>query len=68
MSMDYGIFGQIESQEQVAQVLVIRERRRIMTWADFVPLKGSEFPWIAQRATTSRQLEHWSVKKGVRLW
>ena len=51
MSMDYGFFGEGESEEQVSLVLVIRERRLKMTWAD----GGSEkkernFPWIAKRA------------------
>ena len=50
VSMDYGFLGEKESEEQVASVLVIRERRHKMTWAMLVPRKGTEFPWIAKRA------------------
>ena len=50
VSMDYGFFGERESEEQVSLVLVIRERRHKMTWAMFVLRQGTEFPWIATRA------------------
>ena len=48
--MDDGFFGEKESEEQVAHVFVIRERRHTMTWAMLVPIKGTEFPWTAKRA------------------
>ena len=50
MSMDYGFFGERETEEQVSPVLVIREGRHKTTWAMLVPRKGAEFPWIAKRA------------------
>ena len=59
MSMDYGFLGERESEEQVTPVLVSRERRHKMTRAVLVPRKGTEFLWIAKRATTSRPLERW---------
>ena len=37
VSMDHGFFGERESEEQVALVLVIRERRHKITWAMLVP-------------------------------
>ena len=52
VSMDNGFLGERESEEQVSLVLVIRERRHKMTWAIVVPRKGTECPWIAQRAAT----------------
>ena len=48
--MDYGFFGEKESEEQVTLELVIRERRHKMTWAMLVPGKGTEFLWIAKGA------------------
>ena len=36
--------GDRESEDRVSPVLVIRERRRKMTWAMLVPRKGTEFP------------------------
>ena len=36
--------GERESEDRVGPVLVIRERRRKMTWAMLVPRKGTEFP------------------------
>ena len=50
VSMDCGFLGERESEEQVAPVLVIRERRPKMTWAMLVPRKRTEFPWSAKRA------------------
>ena len=51
-----------ESEEQVAPVLVIRERRYKMTWAMLVPRKGTEFSGIAERAAKFiDQLGHNSV-------
>ena len=46
--MDCGFFGKGEGEEQVSPVLVIRRHK--VTWAMFVPRKGTEFPWIAKRA------------------
>ena len=43
VSMDHGFLGERESEEHVSPVLVIRERRRKMTWAMLVPRKGKEF-------------------------
>ena len=50
VSMDFGFFGEKESEEQMTLLLVIRERRHTMTWAMLVLRKGTEFPWIAKRA------------------
>ena len=51
-----------ESEEQVAPVLVIRERSYKMTWAMLVPRKGTEFSGIAERAAKFiDQLGHNSV-------
>ena len=50
VSMDYGVLGERESEDRVSAVLVIWERRHKMTWAMLVPRKGTEFPWIANRA------------------
>ena len=50
VSMDYGFFGEWESEEQVTHVLVIREWRHTRTSAMLVPRKGTELPWIAKRA------------------
>ena len=36
VSVDYGLFGEKETEEQVTPVLVIRERRHKMTWAMLV--------------------------------
>ena len=52
VSMDFGFFGDRNSEEQTSPVPVIRERRHKMTWAMLVPRKGTEFPWIAKRAAT----------------
>ena len=43
-------FLERESEEQASLLLVIRERRRKMTWAMLVPRKEAELPWIAKRA------------------
>ena len=48
--MDYGYFGEKESEEQVTPVRVIRGRRHTMRWAMLVPRKRTEFPWITERA------------------
>ena len=56
VSVDYGFFGDRESEEQVSLVLVIRKRRHKMTWAMLVLRKGTEFPWIAKRA--ARFIDH----------
>ena len=48
--MEYGFLGERESEKQMTLVLVIRERRRKMTWAMLAPRKGTEFLWIAKRA------------------
>ena len=50
VSMDDGLFGEKESEEQVTLVLVFRQRRHQMTWAMLVPRKETEFPWIGKRA------------------
>ena len=52
VSMDYGIFGDWEYENQETHVLVIREseRRHKMTWTMFIPTKGIESPWITKRA------------------
>ena len=42
VSMDYG--------GQVKPMLVIREKRHIMTWVMLLPRRGTEFPRIAKRA------------------
>ena len=38
--VSHGFLGERESEEQVAIVLIIRERRHKMTWAVQVPRKG----------------------------
>ena len=50
VSMGYGFLGEMESEDRVSPVLVIRERRHKMTWAMLVPRKGAEFLCIANRA------------------
>ena len=44
MSMDYMGFLERESEEHVSPVLVIRERRHKMTWANAVSEKGNRVP------------------------
>ena len=46
MSMDYGFLGEKESEDQVAPVLVIHERRHKMTWAMLVPREELNFPGL----------------------
>ena len=50
VSMDYRFLGDMESEDRVGPLMVIRERRHKMTWAMLVPGKGTEFPCIAKRA------------------
>ena len=49
VSVDYGFIVEMDPEEHVSPVLVIRERRLKMTWAMLVPRKGTESPWIAKR-------------------
>ena len=54
--MDCGFLGERESEEEVAPVLVIRERRLKMTWAKLLPREGTEFPWIAREQRGHRSV------------
>ena len=61
VSINDGFLGERESEEQVTPVLVIRGRRHKMTWAMLVPRRGTEFPWIAKRAT--KFIDHAQVRQ-----
>ena len=50
VSMDYGFLGEKESEDQVAPVLVIHERRHKMTWAMLVPSKELNFPGLRRES------------------